>query len=53
MRVYVSANNVFTATRWNGLDPEDGGIIAAQPGSNYNWSFPVLRTFSFGAAVSF
>ncbi|WEK35505.1 MAG: SusC/RagA family TonB-linked outer membrane protein [Candidatus Pseudobacter hemicellulosilyticus] len=52
-RFFISANNVFTATDWNGLDPEDGGFIAAQPGSNYNWSFPVLRTFSAGAVLSF
>lgn len=52
-RFYISANNVFTTTKWNGLDPEDGGFIAAQPGSNFNWSYPVLRTFSGGAVVSF
>lgn len=53
LRLSVSGNNLFTLTDWNGLDPEDGGIIAAQPGSNYNWSFPVLRTISFSGFLSF
>lgn len=52
-KLFVSANNLLTFSKWTGLDPEDGGFIAAQPGSNYNWSYPVLRTFSFGTTISF
>lgn len=53
LRIYASGNNLFTISNWTGLDPEDGGTIAANPGSIFYGSFPVLRTFSIGAVVSF
>jgi len=53
LRFYVSGNNLFTISNWTGLDPEDGGTIAANPGSIFYGSYPVLRTYSFGAVVSF
>lgn len=52
-KLYISSNNLLTFSKWTGLDPEDGGFIAAQPGSNYNWSYPVLRTFALGTTISF
>lgn len=53
LRVFVSGNNLLTFTKWSGLDPEDGGTIAANPGSIYYGSFPVLRTFTGGLVLSF
>ncbi|RYY00989.1 MAG: SusC/RagA family TonB-linked outer membrane protein [Gammaproteobacteria bacterium] len=53
VRLFASGNNLFTISDWTGLDPEDGGTIAANPGSIFYGSYPVLRTFSFGAVVSF
>ncbi|MCF3111764.1 SusC/RagA family TonB-linked outer membrane protein [Niabella sp. CC-SYL272] len=53
LKLYASANNLFTLTKWTGLDPEDGGTIAANPGSIFYGSFPVLRTYSFGLIFSF
>lgn len=53
VRIYVSGNNLFTASKWTGLDPEDGGTIAANPGSIFYGSYPVLRTFTTGLVVTF
>ncbi|MEO6914254.1 MAG: SusC/RagA family TonB-linked outer membrane protein, partial [Chitinophagaceae bacterium] len=53
LRLYVSGNNLFTRSTWTGLDPEDGGTIAANPGSIFYGSYPVLRTYSIGAIISF
>ncbi|MFT3901900.1 MAG: TonB-dependent receptor [Niabella sp.] len=53
LRVFVSGNNLFTLSKWTGLDPEDGGTIAANPGSIYYGSYPVLRTVTGGIVLSF
>lgn len=47
MRVYLSASNLFTLTRYKGFDPEVGtnGID--------NGNYPITRTFSLGANISF
>ena len=44
-RVFVSGRNLFTKTKWIGLDPETGGTIG---GSN-----PALRAFTIGFSTSF
>ena len=45
MRVYVNTFNLFTITKYKGLDPEsvDGQGLA----------YPVNRTYNIGASVSF
>jgi TonB-linked SusC/RagA family outer membrane protein len=45
MRVYVNSFNVFTITKYKGLDPEsvDGQGLA----------YPINRTFNLGASVTF
>lgn len=53
VKIFASGNNLFTISKWTGLDPEDGGTIAANPGSIFYGSFPVLRTYTIGAIVSF
>jgi len=45
MRVYVNTFNLFTITKYKGLDPEsvDGQGLA----------YPVNRTYNIGTSVSF
>jgi iron complex outermembrane receptor protein len=52
IRVYVTANNLFTITDYTGIDPEinQGGVA---PGIDYNNFYPKTRTFLFGLNVSF
>jgi hypothetical protein len=45
-RLYFTADNVFTISKFPGLDPErvgDGNYV----------TYPQLRTFTFGAMVQF
>lgn len=51
-RLYISVNNLFVITKFNGVDPEvnQGGIA---PGVDYNNFYPKTRTFLFGVNVSF
>jgi TonB-linked SusC/RagA family outer membrane protein len=52
LRLYVSAQNLFTITGYSGLDPEVGrvtdGVIGFDAGR-----YPQARTFLFGAQVGF
>lgn len=54
LRIYVSAQNLFTITKYKGLDPErpqtDGGSIST--GIDWN-SYPNPRTFLFGVDFKF
>lgn len=52
LRVYVTANNLFTITKYSGIDPEinQGGIA---PGIDYNNFYPKTRTTMVGVNVSF
>ncbi|TDH19990.1 TonB-dependent receptor [Segetibacter sp. 3557_3] len=52
IRLYVTGNNIFTITKYTGIDPEinQGG---AAPGIDYNNFYPKTRTFMFGVNVSF
>lgn len=54
LRFYVSAQNLFTITKYKGLDPErpqtDGGSIST--GIDWN-SYPNPRTFLFGVDFKF
>ncbi len=54
LRLYVSAQNLFTITKYSGMDPErpqnDGGAIA----TGIDWtSYPNPRTFLFGVDFKF
>ncbi|MBQ2235844.1 MAG: hypothetical protein II428_03900, partial [Muribaculaceae bacterium] len=45
-RIYVSANNVWTVTKYKGYDPEVGGGV--------DWgNYPQARTYMVGANISF
>ncbi len=50
-RVYLSAQNVFTLTKYSGLDPEIGGGTLSQ-GVDYG-TYPQARTMSIGATLTF
>ena len=52
VRVYASVNNLFTITKYTGIDPEinQGG---QSPGIDYNNFYPKTRTILFGVNVSF
>ena len=45
MRVYVNSFNVFTITKYKGLDPES---VDSQ-----GLSYPINRTFNLGASITF
>ena len=45
-RVYVSAQNLFTATDYTGLDPESTDILD-------RGTYPNARSFLFGTTVKF
>lgn len=51
VRIYVTGNNIFTITKYTGIDPEinQGGIA---PGIDYNNFYPKTRTFLFGVNLS-
>jgi TonB-dependent starch-binding outer membrane protein SusC len=51
IRVYVTGNNLFTITKYSGIDPEinQGGIA---PGIDYNNFYPKTRTVMFGVNLS-
>ena len=46
LRLYVTASNLFTITKYSGYDPEVGG------GVDYG-NYPQSRTFTFGLNVNF
>ena len=54
LRVYVSSQNLFTITKYSGLDPEIGmqGGSATQNGVD-NGTYPSSRYFTFGLNVTF
>ena len=52
-RVYLSATDLFTITGWSGLDPENGGTIAAGASSSRYGSNGTFKTVSLGVNLSF
>jgi hypothetical protein len=46
VKVFVSAKNLGTITKWIGGDPETGTTVGAN-------TYPVPSTYSFGANISF
>lgn len=52
LRVYVSTLNTFTITGYSGIDPEVNRIGLA-PGNDERDKYPTVRTFTFGANLTF
>jgi TonB-linked SusC/RagA family outer membrane protein len=52
LRLYVSVNNLFTITKYKGIDPEinQGGTAPGVDARNF---YPKTRTFLFGVTASF
>ena len=48
IRVFVSAQNLFTLTRYKGFDPERAGVNATNI-----YDYPLVRTFTAGLNVTF
>ncbi|KQS33876.1 TonB-dependent receptor [Dyadobacter sp. Leaf189] len=51
-RIYVSAQNLFTFTKYSGFDPEIGSIDPLQSGVD-NGVYPQPRTFMVGVSFGF
>ncbi|RYY55810.1 MAG: SusC/RagA family TonB-linked outer membrane protein [Chitinophagaceae bacterium] len=52
-RVYGTVRNVFTATKFTGLDPTSIGVTGLTPGYGDLNVYPTTRTFSLGLQVTF
>ena len=52
LRLYVSTNNVFTITKYDGLDPAVGGAADTTFGIDIG-NYPVTRSFMFGVSAGF
>jgi TonB-linked SusC/RagA family outer membrane protein len=56
LRIYFSATNLFTVTKYSGLDPDitfTSSSDALLRGVDYRGSYPNSRNFSLGAQLSF
>jgi hypothetical protein len=51
-RVFASANNIFTITKYKGLDPGVGGAADTNFGIDVG-NYPVTRSYTFGVSVGF
>jgi len=52
-RVYVSASNLFTITKYSGLDPELSNSDLMYFGHEYSSNYPPVRSFTFGVNLKF
>jgi TonB-linked SusC/RagA family outer membrane protein len=52
VRVYLSANNLFTLTRYQGFDPDIGASNALSAGVDYGF-YPQAKTFMGGVQITF
>lgn len=53
VRIYGTAVNVFTITKWSGLDPEGDAVANSSSGVGPRDLVPVTRQFLFGINASF
>ena len=51
-RVYFVANNLYTFTKYSGLDPEVSNYFIA-PGIDNRDKYPTIRSYTFGLSVNF
>ncbi len=52
LRVYVAANNLFTITKYNGLDPSVGGAADTNFGIDVG-NYPITRSYTVGINLGF
>ncbi len=53
VRLYATVKNVFTLTKFTGLDPTTVGISGLEPGIVSLDVYPITRNYTFGLQVSF
>jgi TonB-linked SusC/RagA family outer membrane protein len=53
VRVYASANNLFTITKWDGWDPEANQGVQSNLRSGAVDNYPTMRNFTFGLNLEF
>ena len=53
VRIYAAATDLFTITKWTGLDPETAGTIASNASSSRYGSNGTYKTVTFGVNLSF
>ena len=52
-RVYFAGTDLFTISRWSGIDPENAGTIASGAGSDRYGSKGAYKTYTFGVNLTF
>ena len=52
-RLYGAIRNVFTITKYTGLDPTTVSVTGLTPGYGDLNVYPITRTYSIGAQVTF
>ena len=52
LRLYLSGLNLYTFTKYKGIDPEVN-FLGLAPGVDYTSTYPTTRTFSFGVKLGF
>jgi TonB-linked SusC/RagA family outer membrane protein len=53
VRIYGTAENLFTISGWRGVDPEKSTLNNGQGGNLNDDPFPILKSYSVGLNVSF
>ncbi|MDR1096537.1 MAG: TonB-dependent receptor [Tannerella sp.] len=53
LKVFLTAKNLFTITKWEGDDPEVGSTVRADNSNDIRNVYPVLTSFSLGVNISF
>ena len=53
IRAYASAENLFTITKYKGLDPELSNSYAPSAGIEYRDKYPTIRSFTMGVNLTF
>ncbi|RFM28213.1 SusC/RagA family TonB-linked outer membrane protein [Deminuibacter soli] len=51
-RLYVMGNNLFTITKYSGIDPELAGPVTSR-GIDATWQYPHARIYSAGLDITF
>jgi hypothetical protein len=53
LRFYGTVRNVFTLTKFTGLDPAAVDVTGLEPGVGDLRVYPITRTFTLGAQINF
>lgn len=53
VRAYLSADNLFCITGYDGLDPEISNTYPTSAGIDYRDKYPQIRSYTFGVNITF